>query len=105
VRAVRPSVDGALDDEDGGSVRIPPGALSDHAIERYVQRWRPGWEFADAAAELRKEADRAVLHECPAGSDPIWRTPRGCLLVVSGDGTVRTVLPPKSFAPNRRPRK
>lgn len=83
----------------------PPTAVSDHAERRYLQRWRPGWTLALAAAELRHEVARAVLHECPAGSDPIWRTPRGCLLVVSGDGVVRTVLPPKSFAPNRRPRK
>jgi len=82
-----------------------PLTVTAHAIRRYIERWRPGWKFADAELDLRREADRALLHECPAGSDPIWRTPRGCLLVVSGDGAVRTVLPPKSFAPNRRPRK
>ncbi len=82
-----------------------PSLITTHAVRRYIERWRPGWTISDALGELRREVDRAVLHECPAGSDPIWRTPRGCLLVVSGDGAVRTVLPPKSFAPRRRPRR
>lgn len=82
-----------------------PTTLTAHAIRRYIERWRPGWSYQMAQTELQREAERASLHECPAGSDPIWRTPRGCLLVVSLDGTVMTVLPPKSFAPNRRPRR
>lgn len=84
---------------------IRPTTLTTHAVRRYILRWRPGWSFKEAEYDLRREVDQAELHECPAGSDPIWRTPRGCLLVVSDDGAVRTVLPPKSFAPNRRPRK
>jgi len=82
-----------------------PTTLTRHAVQRYIQRWRPGWKFADAEADLRREVARAELHECPSGSDPIWRSPRGALLVVSRDGAVRTVLPAKSFAPNRRPRR
>lgn len=82
-----------------------PNAITAHAVQRYIQRWRPGWKYDAAETELKQQVRGAELHECPAGSDPIWRTPRGCLLVVSGDGVVRTVLPPKSFAPNRRPRR
>jgi len=82
-----------------------PTDVSAHAVARYIQRWRQGWTFHAAQTDLLREMKLSTLHECPAGSDPIWRSPRGCLLVVAGDGMVRTVLPPKSFAPNRRPRK
>jgi len=82
-----------------------PTAASGHAVEWYIQHWRPGWTFHAAKNDLLREIRMSTLHECPAGSDPIWRSPRGCLLVVAGDGMVRTILPPKSFAPNRRPRK
>lgn len=81
-----------------------PTIATGHAVERYIQRWRPGWTFHEAEIDLHREMSRAVLHETPAGEDPIWRTPRGCLLVVSGDGAVRTVLPQKATAQNRRPR-
>lgn len=82
-----------------------PLTVTAHAVKRYIERWRNGWTSTEARKDLLREAERAELHECPAGSDPTWRTPRGCLLVVSGDGAVRTVLPPKSFAPNRRPKR
>lgn len=84
---------------------IRPTRASMHAVERYIERHRPGWSLADAQHELLREAAGAVIHEQPAGEDPIWRTPSGRLLVVSGDGMIRTVLPAGSRATNRRPRR
>lgn len=82
-----------------------PTNLTDHAIRRYIERHCKGWSYHDASKELAREMDRATLHEQPPGEDSIWTTPRGCLLVVSLDGTVRTVLPAGSRATNRRPKK
>jgi len=83
----------------------PPTIASRHAVERYIQRHRSGWRFTDAKQELIREASTATLHECPPGEDAIWRTQSGRLLCVSYDGTIRTVLPMGSKAPNRRPRR
>lgn len=91
--------------ELAGLRAVPPRSVTEHAVQRYIQRWRPGWKKEAARADLERELGGARFHEQPAGSDAIWRTPRGALLVVSGDGAVRTVLPAKSFAPNRRPRR
>jgi len=78
---------------------------SRHAVERYIERHRPGWMYDEARKELLRESVGAVVHERPPGEEPIWRTASGRLLVVSFDGTIRTVLPEGSRAPNRRPRK
>lgn len=80
----------------------PPSTVTDHAIDRYIERWRPGWPRLIAAQELRQQITRAVFVEHPAGEDAIWRTPRGCLLVVRGDGTVATVLPMGAAKPSAR---
>lgn len=82
-----------------------PTYATRHAIDRYIERHRPGWKFSDAKAELLREARTASLHEVPPGSEPIWRTQRGTLLVVRRDGAIATVLPMGSTKPNRRPRK
>lgn len=82
-----------------------PTSVTRHAVRRYIMRHRPGWQYDDAEAELKRELRGATLHECEVGSDPIWITQRGVLLVVRGDGVVATVLPMGSRPPNRRPRK
>lgn len=83
----------------------PPSVITEHAIDRYIERHRKGWARPDARRELIREASTASLHEVPTGADPIWITSSGRLLVVSIDGTVRTVLPMGSRATNRRPRR
>jgi hypothetical protein len=83
----------------------PPTQASRHSVERYIQRHRHGWKFEDAREELLREAATATLHECPPGDDAIWRTASGRLLCVAMDGTIRTVLPAGSRAPNRRPQR
>lgn len=83
----------------------PPVVASRHAIQRYIERYRQGWRFGDAKAELLREASTATLHECPPGDDAIWRTASGKLLCVAFDGTIRTVLPAGARSPNRRPRR
>jgi hypothetical protein len=82
-----------------------PAFITHHAVQRYIERHRPGWTEDSARADLQREIGRAVLYERPAGEDPIYITQRGVLLVVSGDGAVRTVLPAGSRATNRRPRR
>ena len=79
-----------------------PTAITSHAIDRYIERWRPGWPRLTAAQELRQQLHRAVFVEHPAGEDAIWRTPRGCLLMVRRDGVVATVLPMHSVKPAAR---
>jgi hypothetical protein len=73
-------------------------AMTEHAVVRYVERWRPGLSFEDARAELQSLADRAAptrhrtvkqdariyLGESPAG-EPVPLAVR--------DRTVVTVLP------------
>ena len=82
--------------------KTPPSAVTEHAIDRYIERWRPGSPRLIAAQELRQQIARAVFVEHPAGEDAIWRTPRGCLCVVRGDGMVATVLPMGSAKPAAR---
>jgi hypothetical protein len=82
-----------------------PTSLTNHAIERYIERHRQGWSWEAARSDLFREMRGAVLYEQPPGEDPIYRTQSGRLLVVSLDGAVRTVLPAGSRATNRRPRR
>lgn len=77
--------------------------LTNHAIDRYCERWRPTWRREDAEMELRLQARRAVFRERDDDGGLIYVTPRGALLVVALDGAVRTVLPPGSTKPMRRP--
>lgn len=84
---------------------IPPTFITLHAVQRYIERHRPGWTEDAARKELLREIATATLLVHPAGEDPIYKTQRGVLLVVAGDGAVRTVLPTGSRAPNRRPRR
>lgn len=86
----------------GHTGRGAPIAVTDHAVQRYIQRHRPDWTHADAKLELMRECRTATLHEV-VGNEPIWRTQRGVLLVVRLDGTVATVLPMGSTKTNRRP--
>lgn len=89
----------------GRAARGAPTGATNHAVDRYIERHRPGWTFKDAKQELMREAQSAVIHEADAGSEPIWRTQRGTMLVVRLDGTISTVLPMGSQKPNRRPRR
>lgn len=79
-----------------------PTVVTDHAIDRYIERWRPDYPRLMAAQELRQQLARAVFVEHPAGEDAIWRTSRGCLLVVRADGVVATVLPMNATKPTSR---
>jgi len=78
--------------------------LTEHAVDRYVERWRPGWTRDAARDELAKGLALTQFVEIDRG-DYIYRTPRGALLVVAGDGAVRTVLPMGSKKITYRPRR
>lgn len=82
-----------------------PTFVTEHAVDRYLERWRSKASRGDARAELEDQIKRAVFVEHPAGEEAIWRTPRGALLVVRADGAVATVLPQGAVRTNRRPRK
>jgi hypothetical protein len=82
-----------------------PHALTDHAIDRYLERWRQDLSREDATQELRGQLALAVFIEHPPGEDAIWRTPCGALLVVREDGVVATVLPVGAQRTDRRPRR
>ena len=84
---------------------IAPRSVTAHAVERYIERHRPGWAFYAAEEELLREAATATFKEHPAGEDAIWETRSGRLLVVRGDGAVATVLPRGARRANRRPRR
>jgi len=109
----------------------PPSHLDDrgHALQRFIERW---WPFTEAEVRLRAphkkaaalqlrrdELDRAVctgaypVEIIPDERQSIWafvvaggpNRGRTALMVVSENGTVRTVLPPEAERTNRRPRK
>jgi hypothetical protein len=89
-------------------VKLPAKlVLSTHAVDRYHQRWRPGWKRKDAEAELQAHLATARSVEVDE-YDLIYQTCRGALLVVANEGSegvVRTVLPMWSKKTNRRPRR
>lgn len=78
--------------------------LSYHAVERWLQRWRPGVPRKVARAELEAQRPAAAFVEID-GKTFIYRTPIGALLVVEPSGIVKTVLPMGARKPNRRPRR
>lgn len=78
--------------------------LTQHAVERYKQRWRPEMTLPAARAELKQQLPLAEFVDVD-GTDYIYRTPRGALLTVSSDGAVRTVLPMGSKKTTYRPRR
>lgn len=94
-----------------------PKVVTDHALERWIQRWRPAAFRGDAYRELHGSLRHAVI----AGfSDKercsFWELqtvhavagemlPAVAKLVVSDLGSVKTVLPPWAERTNRRPRK
>jgi hypothetical protein len=81
---------------------MSPTAVTEHAIDRYIERWCLGWPRLIAAQDLRRQLARAEFVEHPAGEDAIWRTSRGCLIVVREDGMVATVLPRNAVKPATR---
>jgi len=82
-----------------------PKALSDHAIRRYLQRWRPNWTYADAKRELESILPRTRFVEDEPPHGEIWEAPNGMRLGVRRDGTVATVLPMGAIRTRYRPRK
>lgn len=117
---------------DVNIIMKPPMQLDErnHALHRFIERW---WPWTNAEKRLRSphkktEALRLRLEELrmavytrayhvetiPDERQSIWawvlcdgpNKGRTALMVVSQDGTVRTVLPPEAKRPaNRRPRR
>lgn len=80
--------------------------LTDHAIRRWRERWRPNAKMGDARRELLALIPLAVIVRI-VGSErcSTWELPEGAKLVVFCDGTIKTVLPRGAAPPDRRPRK
>jgi hypothetical protein len=107
------------------TARTRPTEVTEHAVDRYIQRWRP--DIQRALDQLRAEARRDLeslaaraefTGETDSEARALWRC---CVpelldrhLVFSGGeppilceqaGKFSTVLPKGSKAPNRRPNK
>ena len=81
-----------------------PISTTDHAIDRYIERWHPDWTRRHATNELRRAIKFVELvEEEPKSKQAIWRSLNepGLPLVVSHDGVVKTVLPPGAKRPTR----
>lgn len=87
-----------------------PYTITDHAYERWKERWRSAWSWAVAKQDLQDRIKQAIfVEEDPGNATSFWRLPeeggRHPLIVVDGFGEVKTVLPREATKPNRRPRK
>lgn len=87
-----------------------PLTISEHAYERWKERWRSAWPWAVAKRDFQDRVKQAVFVEEDTGNPTaFWRLPeedgRHPLIVVDGFGEVKTVLTPEACKPNRRPRK
>lgn len=88
-----------------------PSRYTDHALERFIERWGP---MSDAKHELHAATVSRAYHieDVPDEKQSIWgfvvlqgpRKGETALMVVSADGTVRTVLPSGSKRPTNRRR-
>lgn len=85
----------------------PPTNLTEHAINRFIERHVPRMSFEDARGVLETiRATAQHVEDLPDEGQEIWR---GCdafssVLMVVRDGWVRTVLPPGSERPKGRRR-
>ncbi len=90
---------------------IAPSRYTEHALERFIERWGP---MRDPAEALRIAVATRATHveNVPNEQQSIWgfvvldgpRRGDTALIVVSADGTVRTVLPSGSKCPPTRRR-
>lgn len=94
--------------------RARPTVVSDHAVQRYIQRWRPDIQreldkiIAEARARLEALSTAAeFIGEIDGEDRAIWAVPTTAepMLLCEQGGEFSTVLPRGSMAPNRRPRK
>lgn len=80
--------------------------ISNHAAERWRDRWRPGRRCSDAVRELKEILHLAVIVEVNGREkSTIWELPEGARLVVDRNGTIKTVLPPGAVKRRYRPAK
>ncbi len=83
-----------------------PTSFTEHALDRYIERWCPGTKRHEARQVLRFIAVVAAVHveDLPDEGQEIWRGPgafREVLMVVR-DGEVTTVLPKGAKRPETR---
>jgi len=88
---------------------MAPSQFTEHALQRFIERWGP---MADPEEDLRMATiTRAFpIEEIPDEQQSIWgfvvldgpQKGETALMVVSADGTVRTVLPSGSKRPASR---
>lgn len=74
----------------------PITIVSDHAVERFIERHVPGWQHTSAKWLLERISERAIYQEHEDQHQEIWKGPRGLfqdLVLIVCDGTLRTVLP------------
>lgn len=91
---------------------IAPSRYTEHALQRFIERWGP---MLDAEDALHTATVTGAYHieDVPDERQSIWgfvvqggpRKGEVALMVVSADGTVRTVLPSGSRRPEKRRRK
>lgn len=79
-----------------------PSAASDHAVDRYLERLRPGLDRGSARRQLEAAAAAAELvglePRSLAGSGQALYWTGHFHVVVDSEGVVRTVLPPDPLA-------
>lgn len=75
-------------------MRVPPTAFSDHAVERFQERWAPAETLTACRMVLHTLLPTAVFWCQNRGeANTIWQIASGALLVVDPVGVVTTVLP------------
>jgi hypothetical protein len=77
-----------------------PDAVTDHAVDRYIERWHPRDGCPDRWSTARQRLKTALQSATQVGDEldngkSLWRLEEGCLLVVNARGAVLTVLPKK----------
>lgn len=78
-----------------------PDAVTDHAVDRYIERWHPRdgclerWSIARQRLKEALQSAMQVDDELDNGNSLWHLEEEGCLLVVSAQGVVLTVLPKK----------
>lgn len=88
----------------------PPGHITEHAFDRWIERWGPGVDTATdvrvARAAFRVQVKAAVIESIAhKEAATIWLLGCGAKIVVAWNGNVMTVLPPGATRADRRPKK
>lgn len=89
-----------------------PSRFTQHALDRFIERWGPLRNAKDAL-HMATVTGAYHVEDVPDEHQSIWgfvvqsgpRKGEIALMVVSADGTVRTVLPPGSKKPANRKRR